>query len=117
MNKKFILTKKEGNQFYFQETRGTICFSFLVSYLIDGTCTITGDLGCLTWKRQCFPDKPDYGFPAKDTPINYFAEKVSQHNIPQIIEDENGKYTEWFRLLFECLKSVSEKILEEVEKK
>ena len=118
MEKKFKLTKREGNQFYFQEKEGTICFSFLVSYLIDGTCVMSGDLGCLTWKRNCFPKELDYGFPNKDTGISYFAEKVSQHNIPQIIEDKHRigsmGYTKMFRLLFECLQSVSEKVLKEV---
>lgn len=116
MKKKFKLTKREGNQFYFQENPKTICFSFLVSYLIDGTCVISGDLGCLTWKRNCFPEELDYGFPNEETNIGYFAEKVSQHNIPQKIEDENGKYTRWFELLFECLKSVSEDIMKEINK-
>lgn len=116
MNKKFKLTKKEGNQFYFQEHEGTICFSFLVSYLIDGTCVMSGDLGCLTWKRECFPKKLDYGFPNKETGISYFAEKVSQHNIPQSITNEvTGGYSDMFKLLFECLQSVSDDILKAIK--
>lgn len=121
MKKKFKLTKREGNQFYFQEKPGTMCFSFLVSYLIDGTCVMSGDLGCLTWKRSCFPKGLDYGFPNKETGIGYFAEKISQHNIPQIIEDKDKRgsmgYTKMFKLLFECLQTVSEDILEQVNLK
>ena len=118
MKHKFFLSKREGNQFYFQRDKGTCCFSFTVSYLMDGTCVISGELGCLTWKRNCFPKELDYGFPNKDTGIAYFAEKVSQHNIPQIIEnnDKRGSlgYTKMFRLLFESLQSVSDIILKEI---
>lgn len=111
MTKIYKLTKKEGNQFYFQERKNTMIFSFLVSYLLDGTCVISGDLGCLSWKRSCFPKQLDFGFPNKETNINYFAEKVCQHNVPQEIKFECN-YTKGFKLLFECLQSVSEQILE-----
>lgn len=115
IGKKFELTKREGNQFYFQSEKGTICFSFQVSYLMDGTCVMSGDLGCLCWKRLCFPKELDYGFPNKETGIDYFAEKICQHNIPQEIElDDN--YTDKFILLFECLKMVSDQILEEIKR-
>jgi hypothetical protein len=110
-----FLSKREGNQFYFKENPESICESFMISYLIDGTCVMSGDFGCLCWKRSCFPKQPDYGFPSKETSIGYFAEKISQHNISQEIQDVEGKYTWQFKFMFECLQSVSEKILMEVK--
>jgi hypothetical protein len=120
---KVFLSIREGNQFYFKENPESICESFMVSYLIDGTCVMSGDFGCLCWKRSCFPKQLDYGFPSKETSIGYFAEKVSQHNIPQQIHEIDvdtqrvhyGNYAWLFRFMFECLQSVSEDILKEVK--
>ena len=47
---------------------------------------MTGDMGCLTWQREYFPKKPDYGFPFDTTGIDYFSEKIVRSEESQIIK-------------------------------
>jgi hypothetical protein len=47
---------------------------------------MTGDMGCLTWQRNCFPKTPDYGFPFDGTGIDYFAEKIVRADGLQVIK-------------------------------
>lgn len=61
--------------------------SFTVSYLSDGTCVLSGDYGTLTWKRHIGENQIDYGFPSDESSSRYFAEKVWQFGIKQIIEE------------------------------
>jgi hypothetical protein len=72
----FKLHSKGENWFHFRADPDSICESFSISYLHDGTVIMSGDYGTLSWKRQCFPERPDYGFPGEGTNIGYFAEKV-----------------------------------------
>lgn len=65
---------------------GSLMESFSITYCEDGTVCMTGDMGCLTWRREYFPKKPDYGFPYKDTGIEYFAEKVVRAEECQVIK-------------------------------
>lgn len=91
--KEYYLHSKEGNSFHFRRTdkEQGIYHSFTVSYAVDGTTTMTGDMGDLVWRRNYYPDgKHDYGFPFENTGIGYFAEKVS-HSLYDSIRkfDEN----------------------------
>jgi hypothetical protein len=72
----FKLHSKGENWFHFRVKPDSICESFTVSYLQDGTVVMSGDYGNLVWRRSCFPASPDYGFPGEDTNLSYFAEKV-----------------------------------------
>jgi len=60
--------------------------SFSVTYCHDGTVCMTGDMGCLTWQREMFPEKLDYGFPFHGTGIEYFKEKIVRAEESQIIK-------------------------------
>lgn len=90
----FKLHPHGDNWFHFRRNMGSINETFTVTYLHDGTTVMSGDYGCLCWKRRCFPERPDYGFPGgptKDdkygTNIGYFAEKINQHGVNQKIEE------------------------------
>ena len=84
----FKLHSQGANWFHFRKDLGSLIESFSVTYCHDGTVCMTGDMGCLTWQRIYFPEKPDYGFPYKGTGIGYFAEKVVRGGECQVI-------TEW----------------------
>ena len=73
---KFELHSHGDNWFHFRKDLGSVMESFSVTYCHDGTVCMTGDYGCLCWRRNWFDDKPDYGFPNKLSGIGYFAEKV-----------------------------------------
>ncbi len=81
---------KDNTWFHFRENLNSLCESFTISYLSDGTCVMSGDYGTLTWQRNSFAEAQkgnyDYGFPGEDTGISYFAEKVCQYGIKQIIK-------------------------------
>ena len=66
------------NWFHFRVNLGSMIESFSITYCHDGTVCMTGDYGCLCWRRNYdfLPEGADYGFPAEGVYINYFAEKV-----------------------------------------
>lgn len=72
----FKLHSKGENWFHFRKNLNSAMESFSITYSHDGTICMTGDYGCLSWQRDLFPKQLDYGFPRKDTDIEYFAEKV-----------------------------------------
>lgn len=90
----FKLHSQGMNWFHFRKKLGSLIESFSVTYCHDGTVCMTGDMGCLTWRRIFFTEKLDYGFPYKGTGIGYFAEKVVRGGECQII-------TEWDKELAE----------------
>lgn len=104
--KEYTLHSKGENWYHFRAHQDSICESFTVSYLHDGTCVLSGDYGTLTWKRQCFPPKLDYGFPGKDTHIHYFAEKICE------FPDNFQKITFWNKT--KAIEQIK-KVLEEYE--
>jgi len=86
---------KNNEWFHFRRNLDSLCESFTISYLSDGTCVMSGDYGTLTWKRNSFTQgregKHDFGFPGKDDNISYFAEKVCNFGIRQQIEGFNSE--------------------------
>lgn len=93
--KKYNLFNTDGETFFdFRSNPESRCEGFTVSFLDDGTVVMSGDYGCLCWKRNYNHEgkkefNRDYGFPNKETGIGYFAEKVNQFGIPQKIEEWN----------------------------
>lgn len=76
--KQYYLHAREGNSFHFRLKNkwwGAMQ-SFTITYTYDGTVCMTGDMGDLVWRRNYCPNKHDYGFPFKNTGINYFEEKL-----------------------------------------
>lgn len=90
----FKLHSQGANWFHFRKKLGSLIESFSVTYCHDGTVCMTGDMGCLTWQRNYFPEKPDYGLPYEGTGIGYFAEKIVRACECQVI-------TEWDKELAE----------------
>lgn len=82
---KYILHSRGEDWFHFRTDPRTALESFSVTYCHDGTVCMTGDMGCLMWRRQYFPATPDYGFPFDGTGIDYFAEKVKHSDGLQTI--------------------------------
>jgi len=76
--KKFKLHSKGSNWFHFRTIPNSTIESFSINYCHDGTVCMTGDYGCLCWRRQynTQSERPDYGFPSEEADIKYFAEKV-----------------------------------------
>ena len=78
--REFKLHSSEGTEnikaFHFRVDPESYMESFSIVYCPDGTVVMTGDMGVLAWQRRIFPDKPDYGFPDKDTGLAYFSEKI-----------------------------------------
>ena len=76
--KEFKLHSMGENWFHFRANLGSMVESFSITYCHDGTICMTGDYGCLCWRRNYnfLPKGADYGFPSEGTFINYFAEKV-----------------------------------------
>ena len=72
----FKLHSKGDNWFHFRRKMDSAMESFSVTYCHDGTICMTGDYGCLSWQREFFPERLDYGFPNKNIHISYFAQKV-----------------------------------------
>jgi len=74
----FILHSRIENSFYFRrkDMPNTDIEGFTVSYVKPGYTILTGDMGCLVWQR--YDQGFDYGFPNKNTGIEYFAEKVTR---------------------------------------
>jgi len=89
MNEKYKLHSSGSNWFHFRRNPDSMCESFTITYIHDGTVVMSGDYGTLAWRRYGFPkdDDYDYGFPAMNTNIGYFAEKVVQWGVPQKIKD------------------------------
>ncbi|MDD2260615.1 MAG: hypothetical protein PHO87_06440 [Acholeplasmataceae bacterium] len=75
----WFIHKREGNSFYFREKSmpDTDIEGFTITYINHGYTVLTGDMGCLVWQRYHNQDF-DYGFPNKNTGIEYFAEKVTR---------------------------------------
>lgn len=73
--------------FHFRKNLDSIMESFSVTFCHDGTICMTGDYGCLSWRREFFSGIADYGVPNKETGIAYFAEKVVRAEEEQKIKD------------------------------
>lgn len=83
----YKLFNTDGKTFFdFRSNPDSRCEGFTVSYLDDGTTVMSGDYGTLCWNRY---NKNDYGFPSKETGISYFAEKVCNWGVKQVIEEYN----------------------------
>jgi len=97
MVKKYKLFNTDGKTFFdFRSDPKSRCEGFTLTYCDDGTVVMSGDYGTLCWKRNYHHegDKEfhrDYGFPGKnetdETHIGYFAEKVCQFGVEQVIEE------------------------------
>jgi len=89
--KEYKLYERGENWFHFRANLGSMIESFSITYCHDGTVCMTGDYGCLCWRRQYspLPARPDYGFPDKDIDIAYFAEKVIRAEEAQRIKTWN----------------------------
>ena len=92
--KEYKLINTDRKTFFdFRSNPNSRCEGFTVSYLDDGTVVMSGDYGCLCWKRNYHHSTGefvrDYGFPNKETGINYFVEKINQFGIPQKIKEWN----------------------------
>lgn len=84
---KFKLFNTDGETFFdFRSSPDSRCEGFTLTFCDDGTTVVTGDYGNLCWKRG--PNN-DYGFPNKKTDISYFAQKVGQFGIKQVIKEFN----------------------------
>lgn len=73
---KWFLHSIEGDSYYFRriDMPYTDMEGFTLTYIKPGYGVLTGDMGSLVWQRH--ESGFDYGFPYKDTGIDYFAEKV-----------------------------------------
>lgn len=89
---KYQLHSSGENWFHFRNDLESMIESFSITYCHDGTVCMTGDYGCLSWRREFFSDRPDYGFPSENTAIHYFAEKV-------VRAEEDQKIKTWKREL------------------
>lgn len=98
---KYKLHSHGDNWFHFRKDLDSAMESFSVTYCHDGTVCLTGDYGCLCWQRAYFPDKPDYGFPNKQSGIGYFAEKV-------VRAEEDQKIKTWKKDL--AIREINESI-------
>lgn len=89
----YELHSRGDNWFHFRVMGqlNTSIESFSVTYCHDGTMCMTGDMGCLTWQREYFPKKPDYGFPFPGTGIEYFKEKIVRAEELQIVKSWSQK--------------------------
>jgi hypothetical protein len=93
--KEFKLFNTDGKTFFdFRSDPESRCEAFTVSYLDDGTVVMSGDYGTLCWKRNYHHAgkeefNRDYGFPNKETGIDYFEEKVCQFGVEQKIREFN----------------------------
>jgi len=76
MKQGYTLHSTGENYVHFRKDPKSAMESFSVTYCHDGTVCMTGDMGCLAWRREYFPKIMDYGFPYADTGIDYFAEKI-----------------------------------------
>lgn len=81
----YVLHSRGYNWFHFRTNPSSPFNSFSVTYIHDGTALMSGDLGCLAWRRVWFPDEPDYGFPSDESGMGYFAEKVVRSDAEQKI--------------------------------
>lgn len=115
---KYYLHSREGNSFHFRradKNLGTL-ESFTVTYTVDGTACMTGDMGDLVWQRNYYPDgKHDYGFPYPDTGIGYFVEKlVNAFGDREIREFNQDKFEEEIIQYFEdCEEGPTQEELDE----
>ena len=123
--KEFKLHSRGENWFHFRVNLGSMIESFSITYCHDGTICMTGDYGCLCWRRNYdfLPKGADYGFPAEGVYINYFAEKVVRAEesqriktwkrelaISQILESIEEYRCEGNDMAVEELESICEKI-------
>jgi hypothetical protein len=98
---KYQLHSSGENWFHFRKDLNSIMESFSVTYCHDGTVCMTGDYGCLSWRREWFSGRIDYGFPGKLSGIGYFAGKV-------VRAEEDQKIKTWKREL--AVKEIDEAI-------
>ena len=86
--KKYELHSKGTDWFHFRANMGSMIESFSINYCHDGTVCMTGDYGCMCWRRNYdfLPKGADYGFPDEHTYINYFAEKVVRAEEEQVVK-------------------------------
>ncbi len=97
--KEYKLFNTDGKTFFdFRSNLKSRCEGFTITYCDDGTVVMSGDYGCLCWKRRFHhvgeeDFYPDYGFPGKneneETNMRYFEEKVCQFRVPQKIREFN----------------------------
>lgn len=106
----FKLHSQGTNWFHFRKKFGSLIESFSVTYCHDGTVCMTGDMGCLVWQREYFPEKLDYGFPYKDTGIGYFAQKIVRAEECQVIKEWDKELAEQ-----EIMVDIEERRLEECD--
>ena len=95
MTPDYLLYSRGDNWFHFRTKEAGQFNSFSVTYIHDGTVCMTGDLGCLAWRRLWFPDRPDYGFPSDESGIGYFAEKVVRSDSEQKIHEWTTDKAMW----------------------
>lgn len=114
--REFHLHSKGKNWVHFRKNLDSICESFSVTFLHDGTCVMSGDYGTLVWRRNFNGDNMDIGFPSKETGIDYFAEKCTREDqliktwkkekaledIKEALKDESNK-----EKVQDCLDDVS----------
>ncbi len=91
----FKLHSHGENWYHFRKKLDSLIESFSITYCHDGTVCMTGDMGCLVWQREYFPETPeDFGFPYCDTGIEYFAEKIVRVDECQVIKEWDRKQAE-----------------------
>lgn len=86
----YKLHSQGENWFHFRPAAymDSITRSFSVTFCHDGTVCMTGDMGCLVWRREYIgSNRTDYGFPNEETGIDYFAEKISRGHQEQKIKE------------------------------
>jgi hypothetical protein len=94
----YKLFNTDGKTFFdFRSRPDSRCEGFTITYCDDGTVVMSGDYGTLCWKRNYHHegDKTfhyDYGFPNKETGINYFEEKVCQFGVQQKVREFNKEH-------------------------
>lgn len=121
MAKEYKLHNTDGKTFFdFRSNPESRCEGFTISYLDDGTVVMSGDYGTLCWKRNYHHATGDfdrdYGFPNKETNIDYFAEKICQFGIKQEIETwDKEEAIKTLKKDFKDDKERLDKILKELE--
>ena len=120
---KYQLHSSGENWFHFRKYLDSMMESFSVTHCHDGTVCMTGDYGCLSWRREGFSGKADYGFPNKLSGIGYFAGKVvragedqkikvwkREFAIKEIDEAIANKDGEWGYAHIQTFKNVSDRM-------
>jgi hypothetical protein len=91
---KYVLHSRIDNTFHFRLASNPEFWdrSFSITYIWDGQTNVSGDMGTISFQRNNPGNRPyDYGFPNKNTGLEYFEEKVKRADYYQKTTDWNAE--------------------------